>query len=159
VESLGTAGLVSVKNLGFSATRDADGRFTDFTTDLAVYRDGREIARKTIRVNDPLEAAGYTFHQNFFGPAVDLTLRDGSGRVVWTGPVPLDEVNAGRPYGRFTIPGRDEGIELPSIAPTTSPAPVCSASARSAPRPTGASRSRRPSSARGAREDVRDAGG
>ena len=112
VESLGTAGLVSVKNLGFSAPRDADGRFTDFTTDLAVYRDGREIARKTIRVNDPLEAAGYTFHQNFFGPAVDLTLRDGSGRVVWTGPVPLDEVNAGRPYGRFTIPGREEGIEL-----------------------------------------------
>ena len=70
------------------------GRFTDFTTDLAVYRDGEEIARKMIRVNDPLEAAGYTFHQNFFGPAVDLTIRDGAGRLLWTGPVPLDEVNA-----------------------------------------------------------------
>jgi len=112
VESIGTTGLVSVKNLGFSAPRDSTGRFTDFTTDLAVYRDGREIARKTIRVNDPLEAAGYTFHQNFFGPAVDLTLRDAAGRLVWSGPVPLDEVSGGRPYGRFAIPGRDEGIEL-----------------------------------------------
>jgi len=26
--------------------------------------------------------------------------------------VPLDEVNAGRPYGRFAIPGRDEGMEM-----------------------------------------------
>ena len=34
------------------------GRPTDFTTDLAVYRDGQEIARKTIRVNDPLSVGG-----------------------------------------------------------------------------------------------------
>jgi len=112
VESIGTAGLVSVKSLGFSAPRDADGRFADFTTDLAVYQGGREIARKTIRVNDPLEAAGFTFHQNFFGPAVDLAIRDGAGRLLWWGPIPLDEENTGRPYGRFTIPGRDEGLEM-----------------------------------------------
>ncbi len=112
VASIGSAGLVSVKNLGFTAPRDATGKFTDFTTDLAVYRDGKEIARKVIRVNDPLEAAGYTFHQNFFGPAIDLTVRDGAGRLLWSGPVPLDELNAGRPYGRFTVPGRNEGIEL-----------------------------------------------
>ena len=112
VESIGSAGLVSVKSLAFTAPRDADGRFTDFTTDLAVYRDGREIARKVIRVNDPLTAAGYTFHQNFFGPAVDLTIRDGAGRLLWAGPVPLDEVNGGRPYGRFSIPGRAEGLEM-----------------------------------------------
>ena len=112
VESIGSAGLVSVKSLAFTAPRDADGRFTDFTTDLAVYRDGREIARKVIRVNDPLTVAGYTFHQNFFGPAVDLTIRDGAGRLLWAGPVPLDEVNGGRPYGRFSIPGRAEGLEM-----------------------------------------------
>ena len=112
VGSIGSTGLVSVKSLAFTAPRDADGRFTDFTTDLAVYRDGQEIARKVIRVNDPLAAAGYTFHQNFFGPAVDLTIRDGAGRLLWAGPVPLDEVNGGRPYGRFTIPGREEGLEM-----------------------------------------------
>ncbi len=112
VGNVGTSGLVSIKSLGFSAPRDATGRFMDFSTDLAVYRDGVQIARKVIRVNDPLEAAGYTFHQNFFGPAVDLAIRDGSGRILWDGPVPLDQVNAGRPYTRLTIPGRDEGMEL-----------------------------------------------
>jgi cytochrome c biogenesis protein len=112
VSSIGSSGLVSVKSLAFTAPRDAGGRFTDFTTDLAVYRDGQEIARKVIRVNDPLAAAGYTFHQNFFGPAVDLTIRDGAGRLLWAGPIPLDEVNGGRPYGRFTIPGREEGLEM-----------------------------------------------
>jgi cytochrome c biogenesis protein len=112
VESIGSTGLVSVKSLGFTAPRDAEGRFTDFTTDLAVYRNGEEVARKVVRVNDPLEAAGYTFHQNFFGPAVDLTIRDGAGRLLWAGPIPLDEVNGGRPYGRFVIPGREEGLEM-----------------------------------------------
>jgi cytochrome c biogenesis protein len=112
VESIGSVGLVSVKSLGFTAPRGEDGRFADFTTDLAVYRDGTEIARKVIRVNDPLDAAGYSFHQNFFGPAVDLTIRDGARRLLWAGPVPLDEVNAGRPYGRFAIPGREEGLEM-----------------------------------------------
>jgi hypothetical protein len=33
VESIGSSGLVSVKSLAFTAPRDADGRFTDFTTD------------------------------------------------------------------------------------------------------------------------------
>lgn len=112
VESIGSVGLVSVKSLGFSAPRDAEGRFTDFATDLAVYRDGEEIARKVIRVNEPLEAAGYTFHQNFFGPAVDLTIRDGADRLLWAGPIPLDEVHGGQPYGRFVIPGREEGLEM-----------------------------------------------
>jgi cytochrome c biogenesis protein len=112
VSAIGTPDLVSVKNLGFRAPRDADDRFVDFTTDLAVYRGGELIARKVIRVNDPLEAAGYSFHQNFFGPAVDLAIRDGSGKLLWAGPIPLEEVNAGRPYARFAIPGRDEGVEM-----------------------------------------------
>jgi cytochrome c biogenesis protein len=112
IAAIGSPNLVSIKSLGFSAPRDEDGRFLDFVTDLAVYQGGREIARKAIRVNEPLEAAGFTFHQNFFGPAVDLTIRDGAGRLLWAGPIPLDEQNAGQPYGRFTIPGRDEGLEM-----------------------------------------------
>ena len=112
LDAIGTAGLINIKALDFEAPRDADGRFLDFVTTLAVYRDGREIARKDVRVNDPLDAAGYTFHQSFFGPAAELTIRDGAGRLLWTGPVPLDEVNAGRPYGRFAIPGRAIGLEM-----------------------------------------------
>ena len=68
VQPIGTPGLLLVKNLGFDAPGMATGNPTDFTTDLAVYRDGQEVARKTVRVNDPLSVEGYTFHQNGFGP-------------------------------------------------------------------------------------------
>ena len=69
VQPIGTPGLLVVKNLGFDAPRLPDGSFADFTTDLAVYQNGVQIARKTIRVNDPLSVAGFTFHQNGFGPS------------------------------------------------------------------------------------------
>ncbi len=119
VESIGTAGLISVKNLAFQDPQDSTGRFTDFTTDLAVYQDGREIARKTIRVNDPLSAAGYTFHQNFFGPAIDLTVRERSGGLLWSGPVPLDATAGGLPTGQLVVPGRDAVIQLVLAHPGT----------------------------------------
>jgi len=112
VGSIGSEGLVSVKNVAFEAPRDETGRFTDFTTELVVYRDGRAVARKTIRVNDPLEAAGYTFHQNFFGPAVDLVIRDRAGGLLWSGPVPLDRSFDGRPSGELVVPGRDVILQL-----------------------------------------------
>jgi cytochrome c biogenesis protein ResB len=105
-------GNLVVKNEGFSAPRLPDGRFADFATDLSVFRDGALVARKTIRVNDPLTVAGFTFHQNFFGPAVDMTIRAPDGSILWTGWVPLDAQSAGRPYGRLAVPGRDVGLEL-----------------------------------------------
>ena len=98
VQPIGTPGLLLVKNLGFEAPGFFEtGQATDFTTDLAVYRDGKEVARKTIRVNDPLAVGGYTFHQNGFGPAVDLLVSDEDGRPLWDGPVPLDSTAAGLP--------------------------------------------------------------
>jgi cytochrome c biogenesis protein len=112
VERLGTPGNLVVKNDGFAAPRLPDGRFADFSTDLAVYRDGALVARKTIRVNDPLTVDGYTFHQNFFGPAVSVVIRATDGSVLWDGWVPLDATSADRPYGRFAVPGRDMGLEL-----------------------------------------------
>ena len=119
VEGVGTAHLVSVKNLSFQAPQDATGRFTDFATDLAVYQDGREIARKTIRVNDPLTAGGYTFHQNFFGPAIDLTIRARDGGLLWSGPVPLDASAGGLPTGQLVVPGRDAVVQLVMAQPGT----------------------------------------
>ncbi len=113
VQPIGTPGLLIVKNLGFSAPLLPNGMFADFTTDLAVYQDGRLIARKTIRVNDPLTVDGYTFHQNFFGPAADLLIRDSSGAILWSGPVPLDDSPAaGHPYRQFVVPGREVSLDL-----------------------------------------------
>lgn len=112
VQPIGTPGLLVVKNNGFSAPLLPDGAFADFTTDVSVYRDGREIARKTIRVNDPLSVAGFTFHQNGFGPAPDITIRGSDGQLLWSGPVAMTDAVDGRPYATMGVPGRDYGIQL-----------------------------------------------
>jgi cytochrome c biogenesis protein len=112
VQPIGTPGLLLVRNLGFEAPGFETGQPTDFTTDLAVYRDGIEIARKTIRVNDPLAIAGYTLHQNGFGPAPDVVVADADGGLLWSGPVPLTDQASGFPFGVLPVPGRDIGLQL-----------------------------------------------
>ena len=112
VQPIGTPGLLLVKNLAFEAPGFDTGQASDFTTDLAVYQDGQEIARKTIRVNDPLSVAGYTFHQNGFGPAPYLIVRDAAGKPLWDAQVPLTDSAGGLPYGILAVPGSDLGLQL-----------------------------------------------
>ncbi len=112
VQPIGTPGLLLVKNIDFQAPGFDTGRPTDFTTDLAVYQDGREIARKTIRVNDPLSVAGYTFHQNGFGPAPHIVLRTATGAILWDAAVPMTDAASGLPYATIGVPGRDMGLKL-----------------------------------------------
>ena len=112
VQAVGTPDNLLVKNVDFQAPTRADGSFADFTTDLAVYSNGVEVARKTIRVNDPLEFDGYAFHQNTFGPAETLQITDPSGALVWDGPVLLDGALNGKPQGFMTIPGSAIGLVL-----------------------------------------------
>jgi cytochrome c biogenesis protein len=112
VQPIGTPGLLLVKNIDFEAPGFDTGQATDYTTDLAVYQDGKEIARKKIRVNDPLSVAGYTFHQNGFGPAPHLLLKDAAGQTLWDAPVPMTDQVAGLPYATLGVPGRDLGLQL-----------------------------------------------
>lgn len=113
VQPIGTPGLLLVKNFAFDAPGLDTGSPTDFTTDLGVYRDGQLIARKVIRVNDPLAVDGYTFHQNGFGPAPDIEIRSiDDGSVVWSGPVALTDQAMGRPFGAIPVPGRQFGLQL-----------------------------------------------
>jgi len=112
VQPIGTPGLLLVKNYGFRAPGLDTGRPSDFTTDLGVYTEGREIARKTIRVNDPLSIAGYTFHQNGFGPATDIGIYDADGKPLWVGPVPMTDQAAGFPFAEQPIPGRNAAVQL-----------------------------------------------
>ena len=112
VQNIGTRDLLLVKNLDFEAPGFETGRPTDFTTDLAVYQNGTEVARKTIRVNDPLSIGGYTFHQNGFGPAPRLVIRDTAGAPLWDAKVPMTGVAGGAPYETMAVPGRDLGLQL-----------------------------------------------
>jgi cytochrome c biogenesis protein len=113
VQPIGTPGLLLVQNLGFSAPGLETGTPTDYTTDLAVYRDGQLQARKVIRVNDPLEVDGYSFHLNGYGPAPVVELRDTTdGGVLWSGPVPLTNAASGLPYGALPVPGKSLGLQV-----------------------------------------------
>lgn len=112
VQPIGTPGLLVVRNLGFSAPTLPNGAFADFSTDLAVYRDGEQVARQTVRVNEPLAIDGYTLHQNGFGPAPAITLRDAAGSLLWSGPIALTNAVDGRPFGTMGVPGRAFGLQL-----------------------------------------------
>jgi cytochrome c biogenesis protein len=113
VQAIGTPGLLVVKSYGFSDPTAADGTVLDYTTDLAVYRDGSLLARKVIRVNDPLTVDGFSFHQNGFRPAPNIVIRDSKGEPLWTGPVSLDDSVAGSPHGVMSVPGEDNvGLEM-----------------------------------------------
>ncbi len=112
VQPIGTPGLMLVRNLGFEAPGLDTGHPSDFTTHLAVYQNGAQIADKTIRVNDPLTVGGYTFHQNGFGPAPDVVIRDQQGKPLWTGPIPMTDQAAGFPFAQFAVPGRDVVLQL-----------------------------------------------
>ncbi len=112
VQPVGTPHNLLVKNISFQAPQRPDGSFIDFRTDLGVYRDGQQVARKTITVNDPLEVDGFVFHQNTFGPSAEVAIRDPDDRLVWSGPVLLAGELAGRPQGFLTVPGSGLGLLL-----------------------------------------------
>ena len=114
VQPIGTPGLLLVKNIDFEAPGFDTGKPTDFTTDLAVFQDGKQIARKTIRVNDPLSVGGYTFHQNGFGPAPHIVLKTAAGAVLWDAAVPMTDAADGLPYASIGIPGPRHGAQAPA---------------------------------------------
>ena len=103
---------VLVENEDFVARFDERGSPLEYRTTLAVYRAGEQIARKEITVNDPLSVDGWVFHENFFGPAVEIDIRDETGLVLYSGSVLLDGQLSGKPEGLVRVPGTDVSIEL-----------------------------------------------
>jgi cytochrome c biogenesis protein len=112
VGKIGTADGLVIVNHAFSAPRNATGAFADFATDLGVYVGGEEVARQTVRVNEPLAYNGWSFHQNFFGPAARLEIRDDAGALLWSGDAPFAAQVDGAPYATLPIPGSSAGIEM-----------------------------------------------
>ena len=103
---------VLVQNEDFVANFDEAGAPLDYRTTLAVYRNGAQIARKEITVNDPLSVDGWVFHENFFGPAVEVDVVDETGLTLYSGSVLLDGNLAGTPEGLLPVPNTDVSLEL-----------------------------------------------
>ncbi len=80
---------IVVASEGFTDEYYPTGTPKDYRSDLVLLKEGREVARKTIRVNDPLEFNGITFHQAFFGPAVVMRVKDAQGATAFEDGVAL----------------------------------------------------------------------
>lgn len=56
-----------VRNDDFDVTYYDTGAPKEFRSDLVIVRDGKEVLKQTIRVNDPLTVDGITFYQSSYG--------------------------------------------------------------------------------------------
>ncbi|RLP08836.1 cytochrome c biogenesis protein ResB [Propionibacterium australiense] len=97
---------LEVELISFEDSYYADGSPKDYVSDLAVYRDGQQVARQMVRVNHPLTVDEVAFNQSYFGVAADVTIADADGSEITTQVVPLqwstdDGQNA---YGMVTLP-------------------------------------------------------
>jgi len=92
VYTRGTPHNISFRANSFTATFDPKtGLPTDYVTDLSVYQDGELVAYSNhLRVNDPLSYDGVIFHQSSLIPAVNITITDKQGFVVYNDAVALD---------------------------------------------------------------------
>lgn len=93
VGAVGSDDLIQVKVLDFVRERDELGRDLQYYTQLAVFKNGEEVARGKSTVNDPLQWNGYKFHQAaFLEDGVALEVREGDGgRVLYSEVINLPD--------------------------------------------------------------------
>lgn len=82
-----------------------NGTPKDYVSDVSLLKDGVEVARGEVRVNNPLIHDDVWFHQSFFGIGADLKAAEGD-RVLFAEMVPMGmQSNDGtRTYGQFEVP-------------------------------------------------------
>lgn len=109
---------LTVEARSFADSYYADGRPSDFASDLVVYRDGVPVADQTVRVNQPLRYDGISIYQSNFGPAAVIEVADASGRVVFEGGVPLELVSTDGKHaiGRIALPDTGLTVYLIGVA-------------------------------------------
>jgi len=94
---------------------------TDFYTDIQVFQDGKLVAAKRIRVNDPLTYQGVTFHQASFMMYTNISLRDAQGNVVYSGSIPLTDHRTSPPdpnTGNVFQTNQVEDVPIPNYDET-----------------------------------------
>jgi cytochrome c biogenesis protein len=117
------AGL-ALQVLDFTDKYDpATGRPIDYASEVVLLKDGQEVDRHTVRVNDPLRYEGVTFYQAFFGASAIMTVKDAEGTVLLQSMgVPLAfETEEGRKFGIVPIPGTGYSAEISGTRGGTDP--------------------------------------
>jgi cytochrome c biogenesis protein len=95
------------------------GAPADVASDIVLRQDGTEVARKTVRVNDPLRYDGLSFYQREYGPAAVMQVADDSGRTIAREGVPLPySTTNDRTLGSFDIAAA--GLTAVIVGPASS---------------------------------------
>lgn len=110
---------LSMEARTFTDSYHADGRPMDYAADVVLYKDGKQVATRTLRVNSPLTYDGVAFHQSYFGFAAEVSVTNSQGRQIDHLAVPLqyqtdDQTQV---YGKSDIAGTD--LQLFVIAPAS----------------------------------------
>jgi cytochrome c biogenesis protein len=96
-----------------------DGSPADYASELVLYKDGVEVQRDMVRVNQPMRYDGISFFQSFFGVAASIVVRDASGATVYQGGVPLSwkSDDGTHSIGQLSLP--EQKVTVFVIAPAS----------------------------------------
>ncbi|MDP2350942.1 MAG: cytochrome c biogenesis protein ResB, partial [Chloroflexota bacterium] len=106
---------LSIELLDFTDRYDTvTGSPIDYASQIVVFKDGAEIDRHTVRVNDPYRYGATSIYQAFFGAAAVVTIKDAAGNTLLDEGVPLAwrTTADNRPVGSITVPGVNNVIWL-----------------------------------------------
>jgi len=88
-EAVGHGTGLSVFLENFQDTYNETGQAVEFRSDLVLYKDGEEIKRQSITVNNPMTYRSTVFYQASFGPSVVIRVTDENGQLIYDGPIAL----------------------------------------------------------------------
>ena len=80
---------LSVKAMSFNDSYYDNGSPKDYVSDLILYKNGVQVDRQMVRVNQPLRRDGISFYQSFFGQAASMQVKDAAGKTIYGDAVPL----------------------------------------------------------------------
>ncbi len=105
---VGTNEGLSVKLTDFTVTYDQiTDSPSDYASSVILMKNGTEIDRHVVRVNDPLRYGDLTFYQASYGSAAQMTIKDAGGKLLTSEGVPFSwQLNDGkRSLGILSVPG------------------------------------------------------
>lgn len=109
---------LAVEAKGFSDTYHLDGSPKDYASELVLYRDDKQVASQTVRVNQPMRFGGVSFYQSYFGVAAVMQVKDSSGKTLFDSGVPLQwsSGDGNHSVGQFVLPDQNMSVYVVSAA-------------------------------------------
>jgi len=109
---------LTVEAKSFSDAYYPDGAPKDYASDLILYKNGVQVERKTIRVNQPMTWDGVSFYQSFFGIAASMEVKDAAGKVVFKDAVPLvwSSKDGQHSIGKFDLASKGLSVYVVGMA-------------------------------------------